>query len=57
MNFQPEEAPGAFVWDTISGPYTWREVMGEDASEGLIDSQSMVFEYKNMMVCDKSLIL
>ena len=31
-------------------------VMAEDASKGVIDKYSMVFGYKNMMVCDGSMI-
>lgn len=31
-------------------------VMGENASEGLIDSRNRVFSYSNMLVCDGSMI-
>jgi cholesterol oxidase len=31
-------------------------VMGKDISEGVIDKQCNVFGYKNMMVCDGSMI-
>ena len=31
-------------------------VMGKDPEEGVIDSQNLVFNYKNMLVCDGSMI-
>lgn len=31
-------------------------VMGKDSSEGVIDKDNHVFGYKNMMVCDGSMI-
>ena len=30
--------------------------MGKSSSEGVIDSQSRVFHYKNMYICDGSMI-
>jgi cholesterol oxidase len=30
--------------------------MGKDASEGVIDKNNNVFNYKNMMVCDGSMV-
>jgi cholesterol oxidase len=30
--------------------------MGNDVNEGVIDKNNMVFGYKNMMVCDGSMI-
>ncbi|MEC9230112.1 MAG: GMC oxidoreductase, partial [SAR324 cluster bacterium] len=31
-------------------------IMGKSSSEGVIDSQNRVFHYKNMYVCDGSMI-
>ena len=53
--------PGALLSETVFGIPTTAHilggaVMGNDASEGVIDKNNKVFGYKNMYVCDGSMI-
>lgn len=54
-------APGALLTETLFGIPTTAHilggaVMGKDITEGVIDKDNRVFGYKNMYVCDGSMI-
>jgi len=53
--------PTALLTETIAGIPTTAHIlggacMGKDASEGVIDSENRVFGYRNMYICDGSMI-